>query len=78
MNIPYEIKNISLKGDELIVEDYTFNEMRKLFNQLSINYEIESKPLFGADRIIKYKDCNEYTVNLVYNENGNLIYKYKG
>lgn len=78
MNRVYEIKNISLKGDDLIVEDYNFDEMKKLFDQLSINYEIEVNPLFGNSRIIKYKDYNKYIVNLVYNENGNLIYKYKG
>lgn len=77
MNRVYEIKNISLKGDDLIVEDYNFDEMKKLFDQLSINYEIEVNPLFGDFRIIKYKDYNKYIVNLVYNENGNLIYKYK-
>ena len=79
MNIPYEIKNISLKGDELIVEDYTFNEMKNLFEQLRIDYEIKEQNLANDYKIIiEYKDYYGWTVQLFYDESGKFSYRWRG
>ena len=79
MDIPYEIKNISLKGDELIVEDYTFNEMKNLFEQLRIDYEIKEQNLANDYKIIiQFKDYDGWTTQLFYDESGKFSYRWRG